>query len=141
VVIVAAFVFLPQAPGFVAASLKYPDWDQERRLEGYGGIGNAGVILGRPRPTERFPGDPTARTPLPPAPRAPEPEDPGGIDRQPPPSVDVVAVESALPEGPAPGPVSGFLYFAYKGKVKSIKSVDLQYSGPDGEAALKLLSR
>jgi hypothetical protein len=98
---------VPQAPGFVAASLKYPDWQQERRLEGYGGIGNAGVIIGRPRPTERFPGDPTARTPLPPAPRAPEPDNPSGMEKQPPSPADVVAVESSLPEGPASGPVSG----------------------------------
>ena len=129
---------LAQAPGFVAASLKYPDWEYRPRLEGYGGAGNAGVILGRPAPTERFPGDPNARNRLPAPPRAPEPDNPSGADRPPQVTADEVAVESSLPEGPSRGPVSGYLYFPYTGKTRSIKSLELDYTGPEGEAALKL---
>jgi len=129
---------LPQAPGFVAADLKYPGWRREPRLEAGGSLGNAGVILGRPAPAERFPGDPTARNPLPAPPRAPAPEDPGGTEEQPPVSADVAAVESALPDGPARGPVSGYLYFAFQGKTKSIRTLELLYAGPEGDAVLRL---
>lgn len=129
----------PQAPGFVAASLKYPDWQQSPRLEAGAGTGNTGVIIGRPDPVERFPGDPRARTRLPAPPRAPGPENRSGIERKPEPAADEIAVRAALPEGPARGPVSGFLYFAYRGKMKSVKSLELVYSGPEGTTALKLL--
>lgn len=129
---------LPQSPGFVAASLKYPEWREGPRLEAAAGAGNTGVVLGRPEPVERFPGDPTATSRLPRPPRAPEPEKPGAIDRQPEATADEVAVASALPEGPARLPVAGYLYFPYSGKTKSIKSLELLYSGPEGDAALKL---
>ena len=92
------------------------------------------MILGRPVPVERFPGDPTARRRLPP--RAPEPEDRSGAEKTPEPKAEEVVVETALPEGTQRLPVSGYLYFAYKGKVKS---VELIYDGPEGHAALRLL--
>ncbi|HWQ54979.1 MAG TPA: hypothetical protein VN442_14935 [Bryobacteraceae bacterium] len=129
---------LPQSPGFVAASLKYPEWREGPRLEAVAGAGNAGVILGRPDPVERFPGDPNATSRVPRPPRAPEPENPGGIDRQREATADEVAVASALPEGPARLPVAGYLYFPYSAKTKSIKSLELLYSGPEGDAALKV---
>ncbi len=122
----------PQPPQFVAASFKYPDWERTRRLEAQAGP----VILGRPVPVERFPGDPTARRRLPPPPRAPEPQDPGGAEKTPEPKAEEVVLETALPEGTQRLPVSGYLYFAYKGKVKS---VELIYEGPEGRAALRLL--
>jgi hypothetical protein len=43
-------------------------------------------------------------------------------------------VEAALPEGKNRAPVSGFLYFIYTGRTKSIKQVVLQYK----DAVLKL---
>lgn len=125
---------LPQAPGFVAASLKYPDWVRRPTLEAAAGTGNAGVILGRPERVERFPGDPRPRqTRLPQPPRTPEAE------KEPPVSADQVVSETALPEREARGPISGYLYFAYKGKTKSIRSLELIYAGPAGTAVLKLL--
>ncbi len=36
-------------------------------------------------------------------------------------------IRTALPEGSFKGPVSGFLYFPWKGKPKSIKKLDLLY--------------
>lgn len=38
-----------------------------------------------------------------------------------------IAVEAAMPEGKNRAPVSGFLYFAYTGRTKSIKKVELLY--------------
>lgn len=119
-----------QAPQFVAAAFKYPDWQVRRGVELQAGP----VILGRPAPVERFPGDPTARRRLPP--RAPEPEDRSGAEKTPEPKAEEVLVETALPEGLLRMPVSGYLYFAHKGKVKT---VELVYEGPEGRAALRLL--
>ena len=129
-----------QAPGFVAAALKYPDWERRPSLVGYGGLGDAGVIIGRPEQVERFPGDNrTARTRLPAPPRAPAPEDPTGLAKEETPPPHQLVVEAALPGGAAKGPVSGYLYFAHKGKTRSIKSLELLYEGPAGKAALRLL--
>ena len=133
-------VLFAQAPAFVAASLKYPDWERRPTLTGGAGIGDAVVILGQPQSVERFPGDPRpGQTRLPAPPRAPEAEDPSGIDKPPPARADEVVVETALPEGETRQPVAGFLYFAHKGKTKSIRSLELIYNGPAGTATLRLL--
>ena len=127
---------LPQAPGVVAASLSHPDWQAHRGLEGSAGMGNAGVILGRPQSTGRFPGDPQpGGERLPQPPRAPDAEDPSGQEKRPHVPPGELAVAVALPQGRVKGPVSGYLYFAYKGKVGKIKSLELLYEG----AVLKLL--
>lgn len=129
-----------QAPGFVAASLKYPDWERRRRLEVSGGIGDAGVRIGGPARVERFPGDPRPQqTRLPAPPRAPTPQDPSGLEREAPLRAEDAVVEAALPEGKSPGPVSGYLYFAYKGKLKSIRKLELIYKVAAGSATLLLV--
>lgn len=130
---------LAQTPGMVAASLKYPDWDQPRSLEARGSLGDAGVILGRPRASERFPGDSRpGRTRLPAPPRAPVPEDRSGIDRPPPVEPAEAVVEEALPEDLYRGPRHGSLFFHYKGKISNLKKVELLYDGPAGKAVLRL---
>ena len=98
---------LSQSPGFVAASLKYPSWEQRPRMEASGSIGNAGVILGRDR-TARFPGD--RRAPAPPI---------GMPPKQPGVGAEVEKQESTRPEewvtklawadGPVKGPAAGLL--------------------------------
>jgi hypothetical protein len=120
---------------FVAASLKYSNWEQQRNLEVAGGVGDQGVIVGRPPATERFPGDPTSRSRLPAPPRAPEPDQ----SIEPPPRVwgHEVVVACGLPEGPAAGPVAGYLYFPYKGKTKELRPVELVYDGPAGTATVR----
>ncbi len=122
-------VLLPQAPAMVAASLKYADWEQRTNLEATAGAGNVGVIVGRPRSQERFPGDRRGEDRLPAPPRAPGQEDPSGQEKREPVRAEDVAVTAALPEGRARGPVGGYLYFAYKGKAGSLKSVELLYEG------------
>jgi len=123
------------APGFVAASLKYPDWEQHPTTQVAGGVGNAGVTIGPPT-VARFPGDPNASHPLP---RGPSHEERNGVDRTEPESADDVIARTALLEGRTDHPVSGFLYFPYKGKIKSLKSIDLIYQSKDGSVILKLL--
>jgi len=129
-----------QAPGFVAASLKYPDWEQKPSVVAHGSIGNAGVILGRPEPVERFPGDRRpAQTRLPNPPKAPAPEDPSGLPQPEAFKPEEAVAETALPAGEARGPVSGYVFFAYKGKTKSLKTLELIYDGPLGSTVLRLL--
>jgi hypothetical protein len=128
------------APGFVAASLKYPDWEQHPTAEASAGVGDGSVILGRPPAVGRFPGDPTdSQNRLPQPPRAPTTEEQNGIQRERPETADEVIARTALVEGPADHPVSGFLYFPYKGKIKSLKSVELICEFKGGSVTLKLL--
>ena len=114
----------PVQPQMVAASLQHPEWQTGPRLEGGGGLGNAGVILGRPRPTQ-VPGGQDPRGPT--QPRVPAPDPPGGVAPEPRVPAHELLVQTALPQGSYKGPVSGFLYFPYKGKTTSIKSLDLLY--------------
>jgi hypothetical protein len=128
------------APGFVAASLKYPDWEQRPVTELSAGVGDANVTLGRPPAVGRFPGDPTdPQNRVPQLPRAPTTEEQSGIQRERPETVDEIIARTALLEGRADHPVSGFLYFPYKGKIKSLKSIELIYQSKDGSVTLKLL--
>ena len=132
-------VLAPETPGFVAAALKYPDWEYRPRLEAAGGVGDIGVILGRPADVERFPGDPRpGRTRLPAPTKAPAPEDRSGVEKPPPLRADEAVVSSALPHGPLKLPVGGYLYFHHKGKTKSIRALELLYQGPAGTATLRL---
>ena len=115
----------------VVSSLQHPDWQTGPRLEGEAGAGPGGVIFGRPRPTQ-VPGGQQPRVPAPP--RAPDGGPPGGIEPEPRLRADELVVQTALPQGDFRGPVSGFVYFPYRAKTASIKSLELLYR----DAALKL---
>lgn len=112
-------VLAPDTPGMVAAGLKYDDWNQGARMQAQAGP----VVLGGPRQQPRFPGD---RQPLP-RPGVAQDETPKKTDAE-------AVVEAALPEGPTLGPTKGLLYFPYRGKMKSIKAMQLEW----GERTLDL---
>jgi len=124
-------VLSPHGPEFVMASLKYPDWERRRQLEAVAGAGSGAVILGRPPAVERFPGD---RRPGYPPPRPPAPD--AEIRPEPVRAEEVVA-ETVLSENEAKLPISGYLYFPYKGKTATIRPVELVYQGPAGTATLR----
>ena len=84
------------------------------------------MILGRPVPTQVPGGQPQPRAPRLPPTSDPD-NNPGGVTTEPRVPASELVVQMALPEGPYRGPVSGFLYFPYKGKTTSIKSLDLLY--------------
>lgn len=128
----------PDAPGAVAASLKYPDWTRRPAAIGTAGIGDRQVIIGQPAPVERFPGDPRARR-GPAQPRAPEPENPAGQPQEARMPVEERIQRAALPSGEQAPPAGGLLFFRFEGKTRSIKSVQLEYDGPAGKVTLKLL--
>ncbi|MGE5570056.1 MAG: hypothetical protein ACM3S5_13560 [Rhodospirillales bacterium] len=132
-------VIFPQPAGFVGASLKYPDWEYPRSVEGGIGMGPADIILGR-RPQEpRFPGDNReSRRRAPPVPQAPGGV-PGAVEKPQTQTPDEAAVASAMPEGACNKPVSGHLYFRFQGKTKSIKKLELIYAQGEQQAVLKLL--
>ncbi len=129
---------LPQPPFMVAASLRYADWERRPTIVAGAGTGSGGIILGRPPVSERFPGDPRpGRERLPEPPRAPQTATP--LEREAPARADEVVVETALPEGEHTGPISGHLYFLFKKKTKSVRSVELIWNGPEGPLSLRLL--
>ncbi len=121
----------PQTPGIVSASLKYSDWENPRGLE----VGAGPVILGRRRPVGRFPGDRRADEGYP-QPRVETRQSTDYGDRKL--TAPEAVIEWALPEGEAGGPVSGFLYYAFKGKPKSIRSLELIYRQGSSQIPLRL---
>lgn len=122
---------LAQSPTMVAASLKYPDWNMQRGAIGSVGAGGRDIIFGRPPVAERFPGDNReAQRRLPRPPRVPDSA--GGPEVEAP-DYPALAVQLALPEGPSKFPVSGFVYFPHRGKLSSVKKVELRLATDSGE--------
>ena len=121
---------LAQTPGMAAASLKYPDWENQRQITATAGVGDAGVILGRRNTTPRFPGDRRAGSAPPGTP------------------VNAVEVSENAPwdwvaklaweDGPVKGPSGGLLYFPYNGNLAKLKTIDLIYNSAEGLITLKL---
>jgi len=124
----------PQPPSMAAASLAHPEWEQAAGVRPEVGVsaGNAGVILGGPpRNPNPFPGSQPPGAPLPP--RVQSPAEQSGLGKEPV-TGDVMLLETALVEGPHHAAVSGFLYFPFRGKIGSIKTLELLYR----DAVMKL---
>ena len=129
---------LPQAPGMVAASVKYPDWVQRPTAVAQVGVDDKSVIFGQPTPVGRFPGDPAGVPST--RPRVPSQEDSTAENQAPEMTIDEICQRQALYDGPIRKPVNGFLYFPFSGKLKSIHSLELLYETVDGtKATLTLL--
>lgn len=121
---------LAQTTGMVIASVKYPDW--ETQTGGIGEIGGGGVSVGQPAPVERFPGDPRARRM--PRPGTGQDDSEAQAMKEPRLSPSEVITRSAIPEGPRKTPVSGYVFFPWRGNPAKLKSVELtindEKSGP-----------
>jgi hypothetical protein len=118
----------PVPAGLVAFSMKWRGVDR-------GVTAQAGpVVIGGPGSEPRFPGD----RPQVPLPRVPPPERPGAGEAAPEETLAELLAAGALPEGDLALPVSGYLYFPYSKKTKSLRSVELLYSSPGGPAVLRL---
>jgi|SRR5271157_2793494 len=124
----------PDAVSMVAASLQHPEWEQPGpNGEIDASTRNAGVVIGGPpRNSNPFPGSNPPGSQLPPRVDVPK-DNPSGIEKEQV-KADVVAVETALVEGAHHAAFSGFLYFAYRGKPGSVKTLELLYQ----DAVLKL---
>ena len=122
-------VLYPESPGFVAASLKYPDWEPRPTLVGSVGVGDGSVIVGAPTPVGRFPGDPTGN----PRVQLPRKQPDTGAEGHPKKaSIEELVTRAALPDGEARIPAKGSVYFAFTGKLKSIHSLELLYDDTRG---------
>jgi hypothetical protein len=125
---------LPQTPGIVAASLKYPEEERRRGLDAMAGVGP--VVVGRRQDrTARFPGDPRA-TPPPPRPSVPEPD--WKKRSEPAMSESEAVARYALDEGVVATAVSGLLYYAWSDRLRDLKRIDLAWMSPCGRLIAKL---
>jgi hypothetical protein len=87
---------------------------------------------------QRAPGDPGQRAPLPrPPTRVPTSVNNSGIDRDTTLPAGRQIEQASLPVGEQELPVSGVLFFPFKGKTTSIKSLELIYTSPTGKLTLK----
>src|SRR5258707_314304 len=86
----------PVTAEMVAAAIKYPDWETRPSVQADAGAGGGGVILGRTRPTERFPGDPNGRQAR--LPRVPGQDDRSGMENAPPMPAHESVTDEPLPE-------------------------------------------
>jgi hypothetical protein len=87
---------------------------------------------------QRAAGDPNRSPPVGPPTRVPTSPNNSGYDKAPPPPLEQQVTLVALPMGQQKLPVAGTLFFPFKGKTVSIKSLDLIYSDPAGKLTLKL---
>ncbi len=128
-------LLFPQPASMVAAGLKHPEWEMPGGAQPSGSVsrGNRGVILGGPvyNPSP-FPGSNPPGTTLPPRVEIPK-DNPSGVEKEEVKPEELV-VQTALVEGEHHAPISGFLYFAYRGKISGIKTLELLYE----DAVLKL---
>lgn len=130
-------LLLPESPGMVAASIKYPDWERTPP-EVMVGAGDAGVIFGGPNTVPRFPGDRRPMGAGVPNPVPPVSTTTAPVEKQPQEPIEDQVKRWSLPEGNLGPPICGYLYFSYKRKLKSIKALELLYDGPLGRATLPL---
>ena len=119
-----------QSPGMVIASVKYPDWQTQPGGVGDIGAGGGGVGIGQPAP-ERFPGDPRARRI--PRPGTGQDDSEAQALKEPRMSPSEVITRSAIPEGPRKTPVSGYLFFPWRGNPAKLKSVELTIADENSE--------
>ncbi len=127
---------LPETPEMVAMSLKYPHWEGGRGIEPQVGLGP--VILGRTQPAERFPGDNRPGIGQGPRPPTAPVDPPANAGRQPPQTAPEAAVAGAFPDGECRRPASGYAYFRYDGKAKSIKRLELVWQHGEEQTPIRL---
>ena len=93
---------------------------------------------GSQREGPRFPGDTRPDQNRLPAPPGGAPRDDSGVERKPRQTMREAVIESALPEGKSDKPVSGLLYFPFRGKLKKVKSIELVVATGSENVVLRL---
>lgn len=125
---------LPVTPGTVALAIRNPDhYEQRPGLVAGGGVGGGQVIFGRPRRSERFPGDPEARVPTG-GPASEQAQTPDPLLR----SAEAVEKFALSRIEAPPAGAAGLVYFYWRGKHARLKRIELIYDGPAGQATFRL---
>lgn len=123
-------------PTMVAADMEHPEHQTEREgphVQATAGTNEGGVSVGGPPVNPNpFPGSQAPGTPHYPPVEIPR-DNPSGVTKEPLNPTEVL-MQTALMEGPHRAPTSGFLYFPYRHKMSSLKSLELIYA----DAVLKL---
>ena len=127
---------LPQPPGMVTLDGNFPEMVARPQVVLDGGAGSGEIEIGGRERKPRFPGDDTAHTPNS-VPQIPADASDGQVPPKPQDTTSAVNA-SVLPEGKHSLPISGYLLFAFEGKLKKIKHAELEYKGPLGNATLTL---
>lgn len=109
-----------QPVGATLRSLKDPEWVPDEPVGEKAPKGSVNAGAGG----QRQPGEPP-----PPPPKMPFP-----LRR----AMEQKATKVAMPEGERALPVGGLLFFPYRGKDTSIKTIELIYTGPAGTATLTI---
>jgi hypothetical protein len=125
---------MPQPVGLVTLGIVMPDMrDRGPRLITDTTVGPITASTGRDPVQPKFPGDSNPADI--PVPTPPKPDD--GLQKEP---VDLVKLvrDAALPEGTHGTPISGYLFYAWPGKLKRIKHVEVEYTSSLGTAMLTL---
>jgi hypothetical protein len=125
----------PQPASLVTIGMIVPEMrERGPRVEAVGGVGPVIVSAGRDPVQPKFPGDNNpADIPLPP--RSESPDKP--LRKEPLDPVKAVN-DAALPEGSHAAPISGYLFYAWPGKLKAIKHAEIEYKSLKGVATLTL---
>lgn len=118
-------------PGMVSQSIKFPSEKPHVETQGSVTMGDGTVSVGPRPPQSRFPGDGNERLPAGSPPSVKTVEEENNTEHR--------VQNATLPEGETSLPRSGLVYFYFRGKIKNIHSLDLQYEGAMGKASLKLL--
>jgi hypothetical protein len=130
-------VFDAASPRSVAFSLRYSDWSQRPALSADPDLGGAGAIPGAGPATGRFPEDGGATSAR--SPQARSGDDPYSAASERSIPIEQAIANAALPEGVVQKPVKGDLFFRFSGKLKSIRSLELVYSGESGSQSALVL--
>lgn len=110
----AKYPLAPDTPGMASAAMQYPDWNGVRGVEAQAGP----VIIGRPRPVPRFPGDPAGQSGA---------ADNSGAGK----TLDQAVAGASWVDGDVVGERTGLLFFAWKGKMSKIKTLELIWQAVD----------
>ena len=123
---------LPSEPyGLVAQSIKFPGVHPHLESTGSVSAGNGTIAIGPRPPQSRFPGDGNDRLPPNQAPIITEVNEENDVEYR--------VRNVSLPEGEHTLPISGLVYFYFRGNTKNIRSLELLYNGTVGQTTLKLL--
>ncbi len=125
--IVEAAVFGPRA-----ATIKLSLSDFVLRITGVPKAGTPKMIEAQsPSFAPSFTGRPRTSSPIPTS------INNSGVEKEPAVPFEKQVEQASLPAGEHKVPISGALFFPFKGKTVSIKSLELMYTGPAGKVTLK----